>query len=73
MKEIEYLLPNSVDDLINQHFIMYNPGHKQHSDWHYEYSCLQDALNDGITLKELSVAVTNGFVRICLEISEVVE
>ena len=73
MKEIEYILPKSVEDLAGQHFIIYNPDHQRKNDWHYEYNSLQEAVNDGYTFEELLKYVNNGYVRICLEVSEVEE
>ena len=68
MKEIEYILPETLDDLKDQHFTVYNPKHKKGDDWHYEYANLQDAINDGCSLVELSQALHNGYIRICLEV-----
>lgn len=73
MKEIEYKLPKSVEELVNQHFIIYNPEHKKGNDWHYEYANLQAAVNDGYELAELKRAIEHGYVRICSENIEVVE
>jgi hypothetical protein len=73
MKEIEYILPESLNDLKDQHFTVYNPTHKNGDDWHYEYANLQDAVNDGCTFEELSKALKRGYIRICLEIIGVEE
>ena len=73
MKEIKYSLPSKVEDLDGKHFIIYNPEHKQHSDWHYEYANLQAAVNDGYELAELKRSIENGYVRTCSENIEVVE
>lgn len=73
MKEIEYSLPNRVEDLEGKHFIIYNPEHKKGNDWHYEYANLQAAVNDGYELAELKRAIEHGYVRTCSENIEVVE
>lgn len=73
MKEIEYLLPESLEDLKSDRFMIYNPNHKKSDDWHCEYANLQDAANHGVTIDELSQALDRGYIRICLEVVGVEE
>ena len=70
---IEYLLPDSIDDLRGQHFMVYNPRHRKSDDWHYEYCDLDEIIKDGFSIKEVQQMIDNGYVRICLEICEVEE
>ena len=66
--EIEIFNVQEISELHNQHFAIYNPNHKEKDSWFWEYSNLQEALADGITVDELEKAINSGYVRIVVEV-----
>lgn len=63
---IEYIKPETVDELDGQHFQIYNPDHNAFDDWHYEYGSVDEAISD-FRFSELKKYVEKGYVLICKE------
>lgn len=67
-KEVEFFLVESVDDIGDNHFIVYDPNHKKKHDWFYEYTGLEEYVCDGWRIEDLKRAIELGYVRIVNEV-----
>lgn len=65
--QIEIIKAETVEDLTDNHFLMYNKHHKKDEVWTYEYNDLTDCLNGGWRMVDVKDYIEAGYIYIVKE------
>lgn len=65
--QIEIIKAETVEEITDREFLLYNERHKGDEPWTYDYSDLTECLNDGWRMTDIKAFLNKGYIYIVKE------